>query len=143
VAIERRNPVPKGRYWVDIIDTRTNPAARLYFSSWLLRNSKKVKVVKVENYGALYSGANRDWYLFDVLDPVTWETGKGFGLPTIVQSPENPNAPVVTKPEDTATKPPPPAGPLEQLETMFEDAKTVVLIGLALWLFTQSGKGRN
>lgn len=140
MAIQRKNPVPKGRYWVDIIDTKTNPGCRLYFSSWLLRNSKKVKVVKVEHFGALYSGADRDWYLFDVLEPVTWENGKGFGLPTIVQSGENPTAAPVATAADTATRPEPPAGPLEQLSELFTDAKTVLLIVAAAWLWSQSGK---
>lgn len=104
MAIERRNPVPKGRYWVDIIDTPINPGARLAFVAWIAQNAGNVVVVKREQFGALETGVPRDWYLFDVKLPVKWELNKGFGLPTIVKSAENPTAPVVTKAADTRTE---------------------------------------
>lgn len=139
MTIERRNPVPKGRYWVDIIDTKSYPGARLFFVAWLARNRGKVEVVKKESFGALVTGSARDWYLFDVKLPVTWEKGQGFGRPTIVRSAENPTAPVVTKPEDTATKPPPPPSFTEQLSEMLQDAKTILIIGALVYAFSKSG----
>jgi hypothetical protein len=140
MAIERRNPVPKGRYWVDIIDTKSYPGARLFFHAWLARNRGKVEVVKKESFGALITGAARDWYLFDVKIPVTWEKGQGFGLPTIVKSAENPTAPVVTTSADTGTRPPPPPSLSEQLSDMFADAKTIAFMALAVYVLTQTGK---
>jgi hypothetical protein len=137
MAIERRNPLPKGKYWVDIIDTPKVPGARLYFTAWLARNRGKVKVIKKEEFGALITGKARDWYLFEVLEPVTWETDKGFGLPSQVMSFENPNAPVVTSSADTATRPEPPAGPLEQLNELFGDAKALAFILLGAYLLTR------
>lgn len=140
MAIERRNPVPKGRYWVDIIDTKSYPGARLFFTAWLARNRGKVEVVQKESFGNLITGAPRDWYLFDVKIPVTWERGQGFGLPTIVRSAENPTAPVVTKPEDTATRPAEPPGFLDQLKDALEDGKTLALIGLGLFFLMKNDK---
>jgi hypothetical protein len=143
MTIERRNPVPKGRYWVDIIDTKSYPGARLFFVAWLARNRGKVEVVKKESFGALITGAARDWYLFDVKLPVEWEKGQGFGLPTIVRSAENPTAPVVTKPEDTATKPPPAPSFSEQLSEMFADAKSIAFIAIAIYAFSKMGNGKR
>lgn len=138
MTIERRNPVPKGRYWVDIIDTKSYPGARLFFYGWLARNRGKVEVVKKESFGALVTGAARDWYLFDVKLPVEWEKGQGFGLPTIVKSAENPTAPVVTTAADTGTRPPPPPSFSEQLSDMFQDAKTIAIIGILIYAFSKS-----
>lgn len=142
MAIERRNPVPKGRYWVDVIDTKSYPGARLFFSAWLARNRSAVVVVKKESYGSLITGAARDWYLFDVMTPVTWEKGQGFGLPTIVRSAENPKAPVVTTAADTGVRPPPPPPFSDQISNIFDDFKTVGLIALAIYAFSQFGSKR-
>ena len=134
MAVQRQNPLPKGRYWVDIVDTKHDPGARLYFASWLLRNSKSVKVVRVEHFDRLRHGADRDWYLFDVSAPVRWETDRGFGLPTIVKSGENPTAAPVLSAADTATTPAP-TSLSDQFRDFLNDAKSVVLIiGLGiLW----------
>lgn len=137
MAIERRNPLPKGKYWVDIIDTPKVPGARLYFVAWLARNRGKVNVIKKEEFGGLTTGKARDWYLFEVLQPVTWETDKGFGLPSQVMSAENPSAPIVTSSADTATRPEPPAGPLEQMNELFADAKSLLFILAGLYFLTR------
>jgi len=135
MAMQRKNPVPPGKYWVDQFEQRI-----LEFDMWLRRNDDKVKVIKREEFARLWNGRQRVWYLFQVQQPVKWE--KGWGFPTIAQSAENPTAPVVEKPDDTVTKPPPPLGPIEQLESLFEDAKTVAFIALLAYLWTQSGSKR-
>jgi hypothetical protein len=139
MATQLKNPVPKGRYWADIIDTNLHMGARLQFLSWLVRNDKKVKVVKVEHFGRVEWGADRDWYLFDVLEPVVWEKGKGFGLPTIVQSADHPTAAPVTQSADTA--PPHPKIPTisEQLSDMFSGSSTALWVLAGVWLMSKMG----
>lgn len=117
-AIERRDPVPIGRYWVDITEDGSRPLVRHYFRQWLGEVKDKITVVKEERYSAIPSGIARDWYLFDVVSPVSWPKGKGFGLPTIVQSKENPTAPKVETSKDTAIRPPEPKGFGEQLQDL-------------------------
>lgn len=69
MAIERRNPLPAGRYWVDV------PASKLpAFQSWLTAHSGEVITRQTEE------SPETAWYLFDVKAPVPWE---GPGFPTI------------------------------------------------------------
>lgn len=139
MAIQRKNPLPIGRYWVDIVATQSYPGIQLYFYSWLRQNREAVNVVQKEHFGALWNALERDWYLFDVTKPVKWDTTKGFGLPTIVQLGANPT--IVVKPEDTVQKPDP-EGPMDIINDFLADAKSVLLIGALLWLFTQTGGKR-
>lgn len=93
--------IQPGRYWVDIIDTQLHPGARLAFVAWIATNAGRVFVVKKESEGPLYTGAPRDWYLFDVKLPTEWDFKQGWSYPSKVRSAENPTAPVVTKSADT------------------------------------------
>lgn len=138
MTIERRNPLPKGRYWVDIVDSPKFPGARITFSGWLTRNSG-VKVIKRESFGALVTGKARDWYLFEVLQPVVWERNRGWGFPSIVQSPENPTAPKVEKPEDTAQRPPPPTI-RDAAGELFGDLSPWAWLALGVLAWSQLGK---
>lgn len=141
MPIERRNPLPKGRYWADIVDSPKWIGARLTFAAWLQRNAAKVRVVSKQEFGAMTTGKARDWYLFDVLEPVTWERNQGWGLPSTVKSPENPNAPVVTKPEDTAQRPPTPTS-TDMFSDLFADVKTIGWLALGIYLWSQMGGRR-
>lgn len=143
MAIERRNPLPVGRYWVDIVEPKTG-GVLLKFDAWLARNSSKVKVVKREQKGTTLwsldtSGKRYDWVLFDVLSPVEWPRTSGFGLPTIVQSPTAPTAAPVTSSADTVQRPPEPT-----ISSVFEgfagDVKTVALIALGLYFLMNQRK---
>lgn len=141
MAIERRNPLPKGRYWVDIID-RTGEV--LAFEIWLMKNADKLKLLKREDKGTTtfstdYSGVRYSFFLFDVLDPVEWPRGKGWGFPSIAQSEFQPTAPKIEKSEDTGSRPKVP-GPFETLTEALSDAKTLALIALAIYAYTQSNR---
>ena len=141
MPIERRNPLPKGRYWVDIIDRKGEVLA---FEFWLIKNAAKLKLLKREDKGTTtfstdYSGIRYSFFLFDVLEPVEWPRNKGWGFPSIAQSEFQPTAPKIEKSEDTGVRPKVP-GPLESLTEALSDAKTFTLIALAIYAFTQSGR---
>jgi hypothetical protein len=135
MAIERKDPIPIGKYWVDALDE----IAIFYFDTWAIRNSGTVKVIKKEENppGWLSSSGRRNWYLFEVTAPTPrWQPVKNLGLPTIVQSPTAPTAAPVTSSADTATRPPPPT-PSSMFGGMFDDAKTVAIVLGVLYLATR------
>jgi hypothetical protein len=154
MPIERRNPVPKGRYWADIIDSKSYPGCSLAFTEWLAKNKKSVVVVQMKQVdstdmlsldaGYQYSPKRR-WYLFDVTSPVVWPKNAGFGLPNIVRSKENPTAPVVTSPADTATKPPPQSGGAilsDWFAQTFSGATGCLLLAGIAWALSSNGSKR-
>ena len=76
MAVERRNPLPMGRYWVDIPQPKVDD-----FNKWLGTMSRAIHVASTKETGAFGRGVTS--YLFDVRDPlVYWEHGK-YGYPTI------------------------------------------------------------
>lgn len=91
-ALERTNPLPAGRYWVDVFSPDADA-----FGAWLSSNKATVHVVATEHFEKNDAGPPRDWYLFQVLAPTPWA---GPGFPTIA-------APTVTSSSDTATRPDP------------------------------------
>ncbi len=129
MAIERANPLPPGRYWVDVFSQDSGT-----FRAWLANN-----LITVENQKEFlpvgdYPG--RTWYLFSVDAPVPWF---GPGFPTIADNQTH-------VPEDTADRPPPPPPISEQLEDAVSAAAgipTMIAAGaavaiLALGLYTLS-----
>lgn len=94
MAVERRDPVPPGRYWVFILPKEEEQWAR-----WVTANQATVRVVgverkeKLEPYVPAIFATRPDlsiimqdggaWLLFDILQPTPWV---GLGFPTIVNS---------------------------------------------------------
>lgn len=114
MAIERRNPLPAGKYWVDVFDPHTSP-----FLAWLSKNQANLTVNTTER---IQGDPEGNWILFTVRSPILWE---GPGYPTIA----GPN--VVSK-ADTSERPPPEKEPsLDDVidKVGFNSAK-LVLIGL-------------
>jgi hypothetical protein len=119
MAIVRDNPLPIGRYWIDV------PAAkRSQFHSWLTKWKGSVVVETTE------SGDEIDFYIFRTLSPyVEWE---GPGLPSTADSEVKDSSDVVDRPDP------------EELELLPDMAKGIGigagiaigagLIGLALFL---------
>lgn len=91
-ALERTNPLPAGRYWVDVFQPDADA-----FGAWLSSNKATVHVVSTEHFERNASGPPRDWYLFQVMAPTPWQ---GPGFPTIADA-------TVTSSSDTATRPDP------------------------------------
>lgn len=90
MAVERRNPLPVGRYWIDVVQSKQEA-----FDAWLTANRGKVGIRVSE--GKADSDPPHTWILFDVKTPVTWNTQ--FGYPTIAEGEQSQ--------EDTASRPPP------------------------------------
>lgn len=107
MAMQRANPLPIGRYWVDV------PAAHvLEFQGWLADHANKVTVIKHETHLEL------SWYLFEVTSPVEW---KGPGFPTIDEGAQSQ--------ADTGERPPPPPSISEQVEQAGDTLKAGLTIG--------------
>lgn len=91
--LERRNPLPAGRYWQDIFSQQFSA-----FDDWLARNRDTLDLLKEEYFaptgieilkdpsdptkvgGRDLGQAERKWVLFEIIEPTKWE---GPGLPTI------------------------------------------------------------
>jgi len=138
MAVERRNPLPVGRYWVDILDPPKSTTSHiLLFDAWLAGNRDKVALRRKEERGTTlwsldYSGVRDNWYLFDVLEPVEWPRDRGFGFPTIAQSPTAPKAPKVETSADTVQRPPEPSIS-DDFSRLFDDIKTGAVALVILW----------
>jgi hypothetical protein len=93
MALERRNPLPVGRYWCDVFEDRW-----FSFESWINLNVQlgSLKVLNQENHED--EDQPRRWYLFEVLQPnsVAW---LGPGLPTIAEK-------GIEHSDDTVQRPP-------------------------------------
>jgi hypothetical protein len=106
--LERKNPLPIGRYWVDV------PSADLpTFQQWLADRPTQIHVdgtaLRESNnwLNNLGGGSNADvtWYVFTVKSPVPWF---GPGTPSIADA-------SIVSADDTLTRPPPEPGVLDQL----------------------------
>jgi hypothetical protein len=105
-ALERTNPLPAGRYWVDVFQ----PDAEA-FGAWLSSNKATVHVVSTQSFEKNDGGPPRDWYLFQVSAPTPWQ---GPGFPTIADA-------SVTSSADTAQRPDPAPDPVSQLADASSD----------------------
>ena len=152
MALERRNPIPRGRYWLAAVDQQ----AILWFDTWLRQHDTTVRVVKREQHEGTFGfglepgavlwdtstwqwGAVGHsqwvWYLFDVLEPTPrWTAGvKGLGaFPNVVKSAANPTAPAIATAADTVQRPKPVAAS-DWLGEIFSDWKTVAVVAAALY----------
>ena len=100
-AIERRNPLPIGRYWVDVFDSKESA-----FQNWLKAHKAEVQVISAETFEPVDNYEGRVWRLFKVTAPVQWE---GPGLPTIA-------GPDVNSSADTGQRPPKEKDPLDTID---------------------------
>lgn len=110
-ALERRNPLPPGRYWIDLFE-KDSPA----WLAWRARNNVKIEVT--EHFS---SDPVRDFIIFRVDAPVPWE---GPGFPTIAPA-------SVQSSSDTLDRPPPEKDPLDKL-TDFVTSPAVKVAGSLL-----------
>lgn len=115
MAIERANPLPIGRYWVDVFEPD-----RAAFLNWIDANAGKLNILVKQYYMQNAGGPARNWFLFDVLQPVDWE---GPGFPTIATE-------EVHTSEDTAQKPPPPPSLTEELDAMAQTSSNAIKLGI-------------
>lgn len=111
MALERRRPLPAGRYWLDVM-----PATKEKWDMWraAMANVESVKVETTEHFPAqtgipgVPDTLERDFVIFTLTAPnVAWQV---VGLPSPTIAPKS-----VTTSADTGDVPPPEPGPLEQL----------------------------
>jgi hypothetical protein len=98
MALERKDPIPPGVYWVDAVN-QTRGVAQWY--AWERENKATVEVLKRKIETPLYFWEMDGyimWVLFRVKAPTKrWEVNSRLGLPTI--------APETTKQADTVKRP--------------------------------------
>ena len=136
MALERRNPLPPGRYWIDVFGDN-----RPRFTTWARQQKASVKVRVTES--DVNSEPPREWHLFDVSAPVPWDA-QTFGFPTVAE-------PEVQTSQDTVQRPPPEPEPdLSHVLPTPSDLATVggglgmlALIIAGAFLYMQSQKGRG
>lgn len=94
-VLERRNPLPKGRYWIDIFQS-----GRQDWDYWTMYSTGHLKVINEEHYSTDGTYESRDWILFETDAPLTWdiELAKKIGWPTVA-------TPEVQNSDDTVQKP--------------------------------------
>lgn len=141
-AVERRNPLPPGIYWVDVIGTVSafgvpDNSELDKFRDWSRRNASKLHIIRTVSTAAEFDFGfvepAHDWYLFQVKAPVTWE---GPGLPTVATE--------STEKDDTVQRPPP-ADPGFELPDVTGKITTGALTGfgtvfglaVGTWLLTK------
>lgn len=114
-AVERTNPLPAGRYWIDVFAPDTDT-----FNAWLSSNTATIKVISTQHFDANSGGPPRDWILFQVTAPTPWH---GPGFPTIADA-------SVTSSDDTAQKPPP-STPSDMVPDFFKSGpSTWTIVGV-------------
>ena len=125
MALERRNPLPAGTYWLDVFG-----ANREKLAAWRREHAASVRVVASESFE---SDPPRDWVKFVVSVPVAWDA-KTFGFPTII-----PTGVKVDSSGDTVQRPPPEKDPLDSLGDTLASPATklvtaaVVLVGVVVF----------
>jgi hypothetical protein len=103
-GVERANPLPVGKYWVDVFAPK-----EAAFQDWLARNKGNVVVTTTESFDAIGDYPARVWRLFEVRKtPVMWE---GPGLPNVA-------TPDIKSSADTGQRPPPEKDPLDQIDAL-------------------------
>lgn len=112
-AIERRNPLPVGRYWVDVFTSK-----EAAFQNWLRAHKAEVQVISAETFEPIDDYEGRVWRLFKTTAPVPWE---GPGLPTIA-------GPDVNSSADTAQRPPKEKDPLDTIDVSLDRVKKTAWI---------------
>jgi len=129
--VERRTPLPPGRYWVTVSSSPTAPDRVKHFLQWTESNAQTVIVDKQEPM----SGGAMLFAIFTVLQPTTWD-GKQFGFPTVA-------GPEIQTSADTVQRPPEPT-PGSVVSDFFGDffsspVGRFALVAALVVVFTKSG----
>jgi hypothetical protein len=125
MALERRNPLPMGRYWVDI-QAKYVPE----FDAFLRTVSRGIMVFETkERVDPFHTTGGNTGYLFEVKDPLVYWDHTKFGYPTIATG--------ITSLDDTGQVPTPePLIPPDLLSAGEGFGKAALILG-ALWLLSQ------
>lgn len=91
-ALMRQNPLPPGRYWIDTFGDNRDKMV-----TWVNTQGAAVQVADTESFDATSDFPARDFYIFQVKNPVPWDAVT-FGYPTVADS-------TVQSSDDTVQKP--------------------------------------
>lgn len=97
-ALMRTNPLPVGRYWLDVFGDNRDKMA-----SWVTSGGSSVQVQDTESFDENSGGPARDFYIFKVLAPLAWDAVT-FGYPTVADSSVNSSDDTVQKPAVESTQ---------------------------------------
>lgn len=143
MSFEKRDPIPPGRYWIDII--RDQPgldydAAPDYFRQWAGANN--VVIVQQEEAKPQYLRDTKpiQFFLFDVKNPTPrWGARMGIGLPNIATNEQSSS--------DIVDRPDPEPNILDKLDDSLQDmgkyAKYSLMIGGAMLVVLLISKVRK
>jgi len=132
--VERRQPLPPGRYWITVTNSPSAPERTAHFLQWAEANAQTVILDKREPVGGNVDGL---FVIFTVLIKTTWDALQ-FGYPNVA-------GPEIQTSDDTVQRPPvPTAGSV--LSDLFGDffatpvGRFALVAGLVV-LFTRTRKG--
>lgn len=150
MTVVRTNPLPKGRYWIDLIGpdhiaafeggvkglNEAHPGLIHVLSTTHHAKDENQEqnqtgrswlMVVLDSAGALVWGEGqptpeRDWALFEVTAPAIWDF-EAIGTPTIA-------APTITSEGDTVQRPDPEKDPLDKLNVDLGNIGKAVAVGI-------------
>jgi len=96
-VVERRQPLPPGRYWITVTNSANAPERIAHFLAWAESNRQTVIVDKKEPLGGIVDGL---FAIFTVLQKTTWDA-RQFGFPNVA-------GPEIQQASDTVQRPPEP-----------------------------------
>lgn len=93
--LQRKNPLPPGRYWQDIFSDHWDE-----FHQWLAANQGSVAVETTETHvpQGVETGKAREFYIFRVKSPVVWNQTH-WGFPTVADSRVKSSGDTVQRPD--------------------------------------------
>jgi hypothetical protein len=125
MTIERRRPLPAGRYWLDVFASK-RPAWEVW--STAMKNVGRLNVTHTESFEATDGGEARDFVIFET-DAETIGWPESVGSPTIAGKNIQSSA-------DTVQRPDPELEPLDALSAAASSVgtatKTAIGVGVAI-----------
>lgn len=122
MAIERRRPLPPGRYWADIF-----PQNRVMWDAWvkLAGESGALHGEVSEHFDATDGAPEHDFVIFVTNRELAWsDSDMGFA-PNVAGSD-------VHSSNDTAQKPPPIPSAVDQISSGIDSLKSAVAVGVGV-----------
>jgi len=141
VALERRDPLPPGRYWIFLKKDESerwrkwvdeSPVVPRYSESMSALGRAPAVFQTRWDLDPIMQHVG-DYVVFDVIRPTPWI---GFGYPTIVSQGEITASTPLPSTTDVIQAPAPAEGDFNPLGELFGEVKTLVFVGAGIWLAT-------
>jgi len=140
-VVERRQPLPPGRYWITVYSFPSDLERKEDFFKWKESNAQTVIVDHEEALQRPRNGVSPGVFsIFTVLQATPWLDAKRFGFPNVA-------GPEIQTAKDTSERPPP-ESVMEYWKrelgefTSTSLGRTLLVTGLA-YVFLQAGKDRR